>query len=325
MRIIFTTCIYLVLATWSLAAQIEVSFKFVEIDESHAGQRIDNFLIRHCKIPKSRIYQMLRKGEVRVNKGRIKPTHRLEMGDVVRIPPFENTVKPKRETVENKHKVLLDRIIYEDKDILVVDKPSGMAVHGGSGVHAGVIEAMRLLRPEIKFMELAHRLDKDTSGCLIIAKSRKALTHCHEEFREGRVKKIYHARVAGKWPKNLNKVELALEKNQGAQGERKVRVSTEGKTSKTTFQILKADSDSTLLEVHLHTGRTHQIRVHCMASGYPIIGDVKYGDNKINAKFAAKGVKRLCLHCYQMMINVPSGEVVKLHSESGWHNDNRRE
>lgn len=291
----------------------EVSY--VEIDEGADGQRIDNFLIRQLKIPKSRIYQMLRKGEVRVNKGRIKPTYKLELGDTVRIPPYQTTAKPQAATVEAKHKVLLDRIIYEDEFIIVIDKPNGLAVHGGSGVHAGVVEAMRLLRPELKFIELVHRLDKDTSGCLIMAKSRKALTHLHEEFREGRVKKLYLAQVAGKWPKRLNKVELALEKNQLASGERKVRVCATGKPAKTTFSIKEAFDDTTLLEVRLHTGRTHQIRVHCMASKHPVIGDVKYGDNAINQQQAKKGLKRLCLHCLSMQFTLPDEQVIEVKSQ----------
>lgn len=287
---------------------------FVEIDESADGQRIDNFLIRKLKIPKSRIYQMLRKGEVRVNKGRIKPTYKLSLGDTVRIPPFKTTAKPKQQTVENKHKQLLDRIIYENDDVLVINKPNGLAVHGGSGVHAGVVEAMRLLRPDIKFIELVHRLDKDTSGCLIMAKSRRALTYLHDEFREGRVKKIYLAQVAGVWPKSLNKVELALEKNQLASGERKVKVSSDGKAAKTTFAVKAVEDESTLLEVRLHTGRTHQIRVHCMASKHPIVGDVKYGDNKINQRFAKKGLKRLCLHCLSMTFSLPNNPSVVVES-----------
>jgi len=283
--------------------------RFLEVPEELTGQRIDNYLIRELKIPKSRIYQMMRTGEVRVNKGRIKPTYRIQVGDIIRIPPVEQSVTPTDAVIQARHEKLLDHIIYEDTNLLILNKPAGIAVHGGDGVGAGVIEALRLLKPEEKFLELAHRLDKETSGCLIIAKKRAALLHLHGLFKDGRIKKIYHAWVAGRWPKSLNKVECKLQRNDQEGVGRKVTVadknSEEGKESLSTFAVLKHLEDSTQLEVRLHTGRTHQIRVHCQISGFPIIGDDKYGKHGINQKFAEKNMKRLYLHCYYMSFEMP--------------------
>ncbi len=292
----------------------KVKVRWVEIDENSSGQRIDNFLIRELKIPKSRIYQMLRTGEVRINKGRVKPTHRVQVGDQVRIPPVESSVVPEPVSIGARHEVLLGQIIFEDKDLLILNKPPGLAVHGGSGLHAGVIEALRILKPHEKFLELAHRLDKDTSGCLIIAKSRQALLHLHELFKTGKIKKIYHAWVAGRWPKNLNKVSCKLQRNEQTGAGRKVTVSDndEGKDSLTTFAVLKHLDDSTQLEVRLHTGRTHQIRVHCQMSGFPVIGDDRYGKHGLNQEFARKGMKRLYLHCYQMSFEMADGKKINV-------------
>jgi len=289
--------------------------RLMEIPEEFAGQRIDNFLIRELKIPKSRIYQMMRTGEVRVNKGRIKPTYRMQPGDILRIPPVEQSMTPAPAAIQARHEKLLENIIYEDKNLLILNKPAGLAVHGGDGVGAGVIEALRILKPEEKFMELAHRLDKETSGCLIIAKNRPALLHLHGLFKDGKIKKIYHAWVAGRWPKSLNKVECKLQRSDQEGVGRKVTVvddqSEEGKESLSTFCVLKHLEDSTQLEVRLHTGRTHQIRVHCQISGFPIIGDDKYGKHGLNQKFAQKGMKRLHLHCYYMGFEMPGGEKVE--------------
>lgn len=295
----------------SLKSQV----RFIEIPEELNGQRIDNYLIRELKIPKSRIYQMLRTGEVRVNKGRIKPTYRVQVGDMIRIPPVEQSVMPSAQVIQARHEKLLENILYEDKNFLVLNKPPGLAVHGGDGVGAGVIEALRLLKPDEKFLELAHRLDKETSGCLIIAKTRPALLHFHGLFKDGRIKKIYHAWVAGRWPKSLNKVECKLQRHDQEGVGRKVTVvdnnSEEGKESLSTFAVLKHLEDSTHLEVRLHTGRTHQIRVHCQISGFPIIGDDKYGKHSVNQKFAERGYKRLYLHCYHMSFELPDSAAQK--------------
>lgn len=300
---------------------MKTKVKFLTVDQNSEGQRIDNFLIRELKIPKSRIYQMLRTGEVRINKGRVRPADKLALGDEVRIPPYELSVMPEETAVQARHESLLVNIIYEDEFVLILNKPSGFAVHGGSGIHAGVIEAMKLLRPDIRFLELAHRLDKETSGCLILAKSRVSLLHLHELFKTGKVKKIYHAWVAGHWPKNLNKVNCKLQRNQQVGLGRKVRVVKEdeeaeyAKESLTTFAVLKYLDDSTQLEVRLHTGRMHQIRVHCQMSGYPIIGDDRYGKHALNQVFAKKGMKRLYLHCHRMSFNLPNGKELSVTAE----------
>lgn len=292
--------------------------QWLEVDENSTGQRIDNFLIKELRIPKARIYQMLRTGEVRVNKGRIKPTYRVQVGDLLRIPPFEPSVTPEPASIEARHEILLQNVLFESDDLLILNKPPGLAVHGGSGLQAGVIEALRILKPEEKFLELAHRLDKETSGCLIIAKSRPMLLHLHELFKSDGIKKIYHAWVAGKWPKSLNKVACKLQRNEQTGAGRKVTVTKdpdEGKESLTTFAVLKHLEDSTHLEARLHTGRTHQIRVHCQMSGYPIIGDDRYGKHALNQKFAEQGMKRLHLHCYQMGFVLPNGEKLQVTAE----------
>lgn len=280
---------------------------YIEIDDNNAGQRIDNFLLSHFKrqVPKSLIYRKLRKGEVRVNKKRVKAEYRLQLGDQVRIPPI---TKPEQQadqtTLYRGHwlQKLAKAVLYEDDAVLAINKPSGLAVHGGSGVNVGLIEILRQQRPELKFLELVHRLDRDTSGCILLAKQRKALVDLHAQLRRHEMRKCYHAVVIGHWPKQVNKVDSPLKKNTLQSGERIVRVDrAEGKASVTTFQILKKSTDLTLIAAYPQTGRTHQIRVHCLYAGCPILGDEKYAPREKNRPLMKQyNVKRLCLHAYQL-------------------------
>ncbi len=249
-----------------------------------AGQRVDNFLRTQLKgVPKSMIYRILRKGEVRVNKGRVKPEYKLQADDVVRVPPVRvteasDTPNPKLEKVAD----LTNHILYEDDRVMVINKPSGIAVHGGSGLSFGLIEGLRALRPDASFMELVHRLDRDTSGCILIAKKRSALRHMHEQLRNGQMDKRYQALVSGSWPENRFKVKAPLRKNVLQSGERLVSVSDDGKPSETRYRILESFAQATLVEASPITGRTHQIRVHqrsapaLSASARPLIAAIAY-------------------------------------------------
>lgn len=280
--------------------EIKLPVQIIEIEDDFSGQRIDNFLIARLKgVPKSVIYRVLRKGEVRVNKKRIKPEYKLQAGDSVRVPPVtvNNTetepVSVKLTMVKN----LEQYILFEDKDLIVLNKPSGMAVHGGSGLQFGVIEALRALRPLAKQLELVHRLDRDTSGCLLIAKKRSVLTHLHAQLRDKTVEKKYWALVAGDWDAKVKKVTEPLRKNTLQSGERVVKVdAVEGKPSETRFKILQRYQQGTLVEAFPVTGRTHQIRVHTACKGHPIACDDKYGDNDFTASMSKLGLNRLFLH-----------------------------
>ena len=279
---------------------------FVEIAEEGAGQRIDNFLLTRLKgAPRSLVYRILRKGEVRVNRGRIGPDYRLQAGDNVRIPPVRLTERtaavPPGEAVLRRIEAA---IIYEDSRFLVLNKPGGVAVHGGSGLNYGVIEALRASRPEAPFLELGHRLDRETSGCLVIAKRRSALRQFHALLREGRVVKRYLALLAGHWT-GLLRMELALRKNVLRSGERLVRVAEDGKSAKTEFRVARRFQEATLAEVLLFTGRTHQVRVHAAAAGHPIAGDEKYGDEAFNRRMRALGLRRLFLHAHSLRFEIP--------------------
>ncbi|MGP9802505.1 23S rRNA pseudouridine(955/2504/2580) synthase RluC [Rheinheimera sp. NSM] len=279
--------------------EIKLPVQLIEIEPDFIGQRIDNFLLARLKgVPKSVIYRVLRKGEVRVNKKRIKPEYKLQQDDVVRIPPL--TVAAEGEPVSVKLsmvKNLEQHILFEDNDLIVLNKPSGMAVHGGSGLQFGVIEALRALRPLAKHLELVHRLDRDTSGCLLIAKKRSVLTHLHEQLRNKTVEKKYWALVAGDWDNKVRKVTEPLKKNTLQSGERVVRVDErEGKPSETRFRILQRYQQGTLVEAFPVTGRTHQIRVHTACTGHPIACDDKYGDNAFTAQMQQIGLNRLFLH-----------------------------
>ncbi|MBC3886187.1 RluA family pseudouridine synthase [Undibacterium sp. FT31W] len=290
--------------------------QLLTISEEEAGQRIDNFLLRICKgVPKSHIYRVLRSGEVRVNKGRIDQLYRLAEGDVVRIPPIrvaETSVQvvPKLEFP----------ILYEDPYLLIIDKPAGVAVHGGSGVSYGVIEQLRASRPEAKFLELVHRLDRETSGILLIAKKRTALTNLHEQMRDGVTDKRYYTLIAGDWKNARQHVKLPLHKYTTADGERRVRVQADGMASHTIFSLKKKYQRFALLEAELKTGRTHQIRVHLSASGFPIVGDEKYGDFALNKSLQKANTdhgafKRMFLHAHQITFMHPeNGKVMTVNA-----------
>jgi 23S rRNA pseudouridine955/2504/2580 synthase len=281
--------------------------KLVTVDEAADGQRVDNFLLKHLKgAPRALIYRLLRKGEVRVNKGRVKPERKLAVGDVVRIPPVRlGDQEGKATPTEKQQKDILETIIYEDNLIMIVNKPSGWAVHGGSGVSLGVIEALRAARPELNQLELAHRLDRDTSGCLMLAKKRSALKTLQTLQRQGRIEKRYLALLAGRWRKGKATVDAPLRKNTLAGGERVVRVDPEGKPSRTFFSALGRYGDATLVEATLDTGRTHQIRVHAAHLGTPILGDPKYGDAAANRRFRELGLRRLFLHAHSLAFTWP--------------------
>lgn len=281
--------------------------RMVTVDERSDGQRIDNFLLRELKgVPRTHIYRLLRKGEVRVNKGRVKANRKLVIGDVVRIPPVhlpspQEAGKPGKKLID-----ILDKsIIYEDDLLLIVNKPSGLAVHGGSGISFGVIEVLRALRPEAKFLELAHRLDRDTSGCLLVAKKRSALRILQDLQREGSMDKRYLALLMGHWRRGKEDVRVPLKKNILQSGERRVKVDPEGKESRTLFRVRRAYAQATLVEAELITGRTHQIRVHAAWLQSPILGDGKYGDEMANKWARSVGLKRLFLHAASLRFPWP--------------------
>lgn len=280
--------------------------RLITVDESGDGQRIDNFLLKNLKgAPRTLIYRLLRKGEVRVNKGRAKPERKLVIGDVVRIPPVRLGEDDRPNPTDKQQKDILKTIIYEDDLMIIVNKPSGWAVHGGSGVSLGVIEALRAARPELTQLELAHRLDRDTSGCLMLAKKRVALKMLQELQRQGRIQKHYLALLAGRWRKGKATVDAPLRKNTLSGGERVVRVDPEGKPSRTFFEVLGRYGDATLVEATLDTGRTHQIRVHAAYLGTPILGDPKYGDEAANRQMRELGLRRLFLHAHSLAFTWP--------------------
>ena len=278
------------------------------IGDEEQGQRLDNFLIRRCKgVPKSHIYRILRSGEVRVNSRRVDATYRLCAGDRLRIPPIRIAERPQNEVDEvAKQRVDLP-IVYEDEAMLVIDKPEGIAVHGGSGVSFGVIEALRRQRPEAKFLELAHRLDRETSGILLIGKKRLALTALHDMFREhgAGADKRYLVLVKGRWMNTTQHVKAPLHKYLTEGGERRVAVDPEGKVAHTVFRLLARWPEMSLLEAQLKTGRTHQIRVHLAHLGFPILGDEKYGDFALNRDLKRTGLKRMALHAWRMALRHP--------------------
>jgi 23S rRNA pseudouridine955/2504/2580 synthase len=281
--------------------------QLVRVEKSHIGQRLDNFLIRHLKgVPRTRVYRLIRRGEVRVNKKRCKPDRKLELGDEVRIPPYttnysEQTAKPSPALQE----FLLNSILLENDDLLVINKPAGMAVHGGTSVAMGLIEALRQCKPEWGELELAHRIDRGTTGCLVISKNSIFLKHIQSQFKVKNVKKHYLALVHGKWPESLNVVDAPLQKDSVGESEHIVRVLESGKPSLTRFAVKQHFDGASLIEAMPQTGRTHQIRVHCQHSGHGIVGDDKY-------TFKAKGsalskVKNLCLHAWKIEFELPEG------------------
>lgn len=281
---------------------------WLEIGTEAAGQRIDNFLLARLKgVPKSHVYRILRSGEVRVNSRRVEAAYRLEAGDRLRLPPVRvANVSVKTGSIAPR---LGGRVLFEDEALLVVNKPAGCAVHGGSGVARGVIEQLRAERPEGRFLELAHRLDKETSGLLVLAKKRSALTALHAMLREGRVHKRYLALVVGEWPEGERHVRLPLSKYLTEAGERRVRVSQDGQAAHTVFRLVRRFPGFSLVEAELRTGRTHQIRVHLAHEGHPIAGDDKYGDFAMNRQLARAGLRRMALHaCYLSFKHPVSGE-----------------
>lgn len=281
---------------------------FVEITADYAGQRIDNYLITRLKsVPKTRIYRILRKGEVRVNKKRVDPSYRLQEGDQVRLPPIRLGEKKTPLTPSEKIKqTLADRILYDDKYLLIINKPIGLPVHGGSGVAMGIIEILRTLFPNVPHLELAHRLDADTSGVLVLAKKRSILKELHEMFRTGTIRKIYLALTKGHWKKEEYRVDAPLHKNILQGGERMVKVHREGKESLTVFKPIQVFKNASLVEATLFTGRTHQIRVHSQYRKHPIAGDNKYGDKEFNQWIKEHGGKRLFLHAHSVEFTLSS-------------------
>ncbi|QNP20006.1 23S rRNA pseudouridine(955/2504/2580) synthase RluC [Providencia rettgeri] len=290
--------------------------QFIDISDDEAGQRIDNFLLTKLKgVPKSMIYRIIRKGEVRVNKGRIKPEYKLVEGDQVRVPPVRLA---ERETATvsaklDKVAALANCILFEDDVLLVLNKPSGTAVHGGSGLSFGVIEGLRALRPEARFLELVHRLDRDTSGILLVAKKRSALRALHEQLRLKQMQKDYLALVRGNWQSHMKVVQAPLLKNILQSGERVVKVSSEGKPSETRFKVEERFDNATLIKASPVTGRTHQIRVHTLYVGHPIAFDDRYGDKQFDSQLAGTGLNRLFLHASALKFTHPkTGEEMRL-------------
>ena len=286
------------------------SATFLEVGEDGAGQRIDNYLLKRLKgVPKSHVYRILRSGEVRVNKGRAAADRRLALGDQVRVPPVRIAAKADDQPVPARE----FSVVFEDEALIVIDKPAGVAVHGGSGVSFGVIEQIRKARPNARFLELAHRLDRETSGLLLLGKKRSALIRLHDQFRDGVIDKRYLALVKGRWIDPLRNVKLPLLKYLTPEGERRVRVSPEGKEAHSIMRLQgrwkTPLGDFSLLEVQLRTGRTHQIRVHLAHLGFPIAGDEKYGDFALNRDLQKAGLKRMFLHAVSMELPHPiSGE-----------------
>lgn len=280
-----------------------IAVRHERIDEAAAGQRIDNYLLRIAKgVPKSHVYRILRSGEVRVNGRRVQQTYRLQEGDEVRIPPIR-IAEPTHAAPAPAGKPL--PVVYEDEALLVIDKPSGKAVHGGSGVSYGVIEQLRVQRPELRMLELALRLDRETSGLLIVAKKRSALTALHDMMREGSVEKRYLTLVPGRWSNPLQHVKVPLHKYLTAEGERRVRVADEGKAAHSIVRLVRRWRDYSLLEVELKTGRTHQIRVHLAHLGFALCGDDKYGDFALNKRLEVEGLRRMFLHAAKLRLAHP--------------------
>ena len=293
--------------------------KWLTVDEESAGQRLDNFLIRHLKgVPKTHVYRIIRSGEVRVNKGRASADTRIETGDVVRLPPVRISDK----VAEKAARPAPGRefpLLLEDDALMAIDKPAGVAVHGGSGVSFGVIEQLRQARPLAKLLELVHRLDRETSGILLVAKKRSALKHVQDQFRERETGKTYLALVQGQWPEKLKVIDSALHKFLLPDGERRVRVTSnedpDGMRSITLVKVAERLEACTLLEVTIKTGRTHQIRVHLASQGHPIAGDDKYGDFEWNKALQKQGLKRMFLHAWRLQFTHPAtGKRIELKS-----------
>ena len=311
-----------------LSTAAPVAAKFLTVDGESDGQRLDNFLMRHLKgVPKTHVYRIIRSGEVRINKGRVSAETRVQPGDVVRLPPVRISDKV-AEKAERPAPAKDFPALLDDEHMIALSKPAGVAVHGGSGVSFGVIEQLRQARPDAKFLELVHRLDRETSGILLVAKKRSALINLQDQFRERETGKTYLALVQGAWPANKKVIDLPLHKYLQADGERRVRVTTaddpDGMRSITLVKVRKLIEPCplqglpamSLLEVTIKTGRTHQIRVHLSSQGHPIVGDDKYGDFDLNRRVQKQGLKRMFLHAWRLQFNHPaSGERVELRAE----------
>jgi 23S rRNA pseudouridine955/2504/2580 synthase len=290
---------------------------YLIVDEDASGQRLDNYLAKQLKgVPRTRLYRALRKGEIRVNKGRVRADYRLVSGDRIRIPPLRQPPPSEKPSIPRYWMQQLEqRVVYEDGDLLVINKPSGLAVHGGSGLNYGLIECLRQMYPERRYLELVHRLDRDTSGLIMIANRPAALRELHRQLRENVVDKHYLALVGGSWPRSLRRVEAPLEKNILRSGERMVRVSREGKPAVTEFQVLERLADATLIEAKPVTGRTHQIRVHAQHAGFPLLGDEKYASETSMEQARRLGLRRLFLHAWRLHLSLPA--TGKLELEAG--------
>jgi 23S rRNA pseudouridine955/2504/2580 synthase len=279
--------------------------RHVTVDETREGQRLDNFLVRELKgVPKSRVYRIVRKGEVRVNGSRAKPDYRLQTGDSIRLPPVRVSIEPTKPKDAAQYAWLEDAVLFEDAHLLVISKPAGLAVHGGTGLVTGLIEALRLLRPQNPGLELVHRLDRETSGCLVLAKDRRTLLDLHEALKAGRVRKHYTALLMGKFPKGRREVSAAITLER-EQGRRHMRVDEAGKESASVFTTKAFFPNATLVDIELLTGRTHQARVHATHLKHPIAGDDKYGDWDFNKALRKHGLKRLFLHAARISFQHP--------------------
>lgn len=277
--------------------------RFIDVSGEEAGQRIDNYLLARLKgVPKSLIYRILRSGEVRVNSGRIQADYRVAEGDRIRIPPVRVAERPEQEAAPH----FRMPILFEDDSLLAIDKPAGLAVHGGSGVAHGVIESLRSMRPEARFLELVHRLDRETSGVLLLAKKRSSLVAMHETFRGREVDKRYLAGVSGRFRNEMQRVRLALATNERVDGEKRVRVDEAGQDAETVFRLVSRSDAFSLLECELLTGRTHQIRVHLAHLKHPILGDDRYGDYELNKRLRKEGLKRMFLHAAKLSFPHPA-------------------
>lgn len=289
---------------------------FVEIDETRAGQRVDNFLITHLKgVPKTHIYRIIRKGEVRVNKGRVKQTTKLKQGDVLRIPPVRLTERANEKLDGARYSFLNKTVLFEDDALIVINKPSGMAVHAGSGIKVGIIEALRALRTDLRYLELVHRLDRDTSGCLVLAKKASALKTLHEDFKtnslkNARLDKRYATLVKGLWKHGQRRVTKPLNTNARKHGERFVVVDQEGSYASSIMTPTAVSDIASLVEVKLLTGRTHQVRVHAFSESHPVAGDDRYGDREFNKRMKSFGLARLFLHAKTLTFTHPVSKAV---------------
>ena len=293
------------------ATPAAAAVKTLTVDEESAGQRLDNYLLRHLKgVPKTHVYRIIRTGEVRINKGRASADTRVQTGDLVRMPPVRvSTPSPDAPVAPGRE----FPVLFEDEQMLVIDKPAGVAVHGGSGVSFGVIEQLRQARPGARMLELVHRLDRDTSGVLLVAKKRSALTRLQDQFRDRETGKTYLALVKGQWPTNKKVIDLPLQRyllpSGVGEGERRVRIAhkddANAQRAITLVRVARLVGDYSLLEVTIKTGRTHQIRVHLASQGYPIVGDDKYGDFELNKRMSAQGLKRMFLHAWRLQFVHP--------------------